>query len=86
MKVIAKPIQMVASFDDRGAVRPIKFRWNHDGVNQVIQVDQILCQQAQKIAGTPMLLFDCHSVVEDQLVYYQLKYDVTANTWILFKI
>lgn len=86
MKVIAKPIQMVASFDDKGAVRPIKFRWYHNGENQVIQVDQILSQQAQKIAGTPMLLFDCNSTINNQLVYYQLKYDVTANTWILFKI
>lgn len=86
MKVIAKPIQMVASFDDKGLVRPIKFRWQHRGENRVIQVDQIIAQQSQRIAGTPMILFDCHSTIEDQLIYYQLKYDVTANTWILFKI
>ncbi|NMB04164.1 MAG: hypothetical protein GX978_06385 [Tissierellia bacterium] len=86
MKVIAMPVQMVASFDDKGRVRPIKFRWMHRGENRVIQVDQIISQQSRQIAGTPMILFDCHSTIDDQLVYYQLKYDVTANTWILFKM
>lgn len=86
MKVVLKNVEMVASFDAAGEVRPIKFRFTQEDASQVIKVDRILCKERQKIAGTPMLLFSCQSVIQGNTIQYQLKYDVNKNTWLLYKI
>ena len=86
MKVIVKPISMVASFDSLGDIKPIKFRWKRNQEDVIVKVDRVLYKEKQKFAGTPMWLFDCQSDVGGASINYQIKYDVEKNTWILFKI
>ncbi|OPL09252.1 MAG: hypothetical protein AVO33_07250 [delta proteobacterium ML8_F1] len=86
MKVVAKPIEVVAWFNDKGGIRPLKFRVMDEEEPQVVKVDRMVHTHLEKFAGNPMHVFDCQSTVEGQTRIYQLKYEVATGRWILFKI
>lgn len=87
MKVIAKPIEMIAWFKEDGTPNPIRFRLkNEDEASTVIKVDKILYCQKEKLAGNNMLVFNCQSVIEGMEKIYELKYEVATCRWVLFKI
>lgn len=85
MKVVAKPIDMLALFDVAGHIHPIRFRLEEDE-RVVIKVDEIFSRSFEKKAGIPVYVFDCISTIEGQRKAYQLKYEIEDNKWILFKI
>lgn len=87
MKVVAKPVEMVAWFEKTGLPHPTKFRFTNDEhVDQVIKIDKIITRDKEKLAGNDMLIFNCQSVVNNVLRNYQLKYELKTMKWILFKI
>jgi len=87
MKVVAKPVDMMAWFEDGGAIHPIRFRLkNEDGQQQVIKVDRICSRDLEKLAGNPMVVFRCQSQINGLLKPYELKYELETCRWILFKI
>lgn len=85
MKVVAKPIDMLALFDVAGLIHPLRFRLEEDE-RIVIKVDEVFSRNLEKKAGIPVLTFDCISIIEGQRRAYQLKYEIEENRWILFKI
>lgn len=85
MKVVAKPIDMLALFDVAGRIHPIRFRLEEDH-QIVVKVDQVFSRSLEKKAGIPVHVFDCISDIDGQRKAYQLKYEIEENRWILFKI
>ncbi|MBN2260369.1 MAG: hypothetical protein JW702_07475 [Clostridiales bacterium] len=86
MKVIAKPIHMIACFNEDGKIRPLKFKVEDSGINVVIKIDQVIKTTVEKYAGNIMHVFDCRSEIEGEIKLYQLKYEIETNRWILFKM
>lgn len=87
MKVVCKPIDMVAWFEKNGKVHPIKFRIKgKDEENKVIHIDRIRCVKLEKLAGNQMYVFECESVINDEFKIYEIKYEMETCKWILFKI
>lgn len=87
MKIVAKPIEMIAWFTRDGIPNPIRFRlMGEDKALKVITVDKIIFRENQKIAGTPAILFNCQSNINRIEKLYQLKYEIDTCRWILFKI
>ncbi|MDP4144401.1 MAG: hypothetical protein Q8936_07955 [Bacillota bacterium] len=87
MKVIAKPIQMIAWFTEEGTPKPIRFRiCNEDDTYSVIKIDRIICSNLEKLAGNPMLIFKCQSIIKGVERVYELKYELNSCKWILFKM
>ncbi len=87
MKVVAKPVDMMAWFEDGGEIHPIRFRLkNEDDEHQVIKVGRICSKALEKFAGNPMMVFRCQSEINGQLRPYELKYELETCRWILFKI
>ena len=87
MKVVAKPIEMVAWFTADGVPNPVRFRIKED--NQpwtVIKVDRIVTRSLEKFAGNEMLIFRCQSIIDGLERGYELKYERGTCKWILFKI
>lgn len=82
MKVVMKPIEMIAWFDVPGTPRPIRFR--HDG--NVVKVEQIIRLSDEKIAGNRMKIFECQSQVHGQMKHFELKYEMNTCKWYLYKI
>ena len=84
MKVVAKPIQMIAWFNRDGSINPIRFKIEEDG-NKVIKVDRVLKAEKERLAGNIMEKFTCSSVINGIERLYEIKYDSNTYKWILFK-
>lgn len=83
LKGIAKPIQMIAWFDENGKINPMKFKYEEDGC-KVICINKILNRSFEKLAGNPMWKFTCSSIIENSEHIYNVKYDLTNSKWLLF--
>ena len=87
MKVVAKPIEMIAWFGEEGKIRPVRFRLvDKDGEKIIIQVDRVVSERVERIAGNPMHVFDCQSEMRGEMRPYQLKFNLENSRWMLFKI
>lgn len=88
MKIVAKPVEMIAYFEEAGGtIRPIRFRMEEENDRRrTIKVDRVLCVEREKLAGHPMYVFRCQSEIEGMERVFELKYDIEACKWMLFKI
>ncbi|MEQ8156129.1 MAG: hypothetical protein ABRQ25_14785 [Clostridiaceae bacterium] len=87
MKIIAKQIEMIAWFKNDGTPKPLRFRMkNEDDTFSVIKVDRVIYNETEKLAGNPMILFMCQSLVNNIDVVYELKYEIKTCKWMLYKI
>ncbi|WP_459128743.1 hypothetical protein [Guggenheimella bovis] len=82
MKLVAKPVPMVASFDPSGRLRPLKFRYE----NRIITVDRVIQSEKKKIAGGNFIEFHCESTIENRLIRYQMTFDANGYSWVLVRI
>lgn len=85
MKVVAKPIEMVAWFNKEG-IHPTRFRIEGKDGNVVIKIDRVIKKDLEKLAGNPMLVFTCESEINGQRKPYEIKYELNTMKWMLFKI
>lgn len=87
MKVVTKPIEVVAWFNLNGELHPARFRYSNDeGLNEVIKIDKILYKDKEKLAGNEMMKFTCQSEIEGVKKIFEIKYELGTMKWILFKI
>ena len=87
MKVVAKPIDMVAWFDKKGVPNPVRFKVDGEGGESiVIKIDKIITRDKEKLAGNPMLIFNCQGCVNGTQKLFEIKYELSTCKWILYKI
>ena len=87
MKVIAKPIEVVAWFGNEGIINPVRFRIKDDEDGyKVIKIDKIIKRETEKLAGNLMDKFTCVAVVNGIEKIFEIKYEKFTSKWILFKI
>lgn len=86
MKVLMKPIEMIAWFTEAGKPRPIKFKFVYTDDCITIKVGKIITIDEEKIAGNRMYLYKCQSIIENVEKIYELKYEINTCKWFLFKI
>jgi hypothetical protein len=87
MKVVARPIEMIAWTDEKGNINPIRFKiTKEDGSNSVVKIDKVITKETEKLAGNLMLVFKCQSVVNGADKLYEIKYELSTCKWMLFKI
>ncbi|WP_353894489.1 hypothetical protein PRVXH_001294 [Proteinivorax hydrogeniformans] len=86
MKVLMKPIDMIVWFDKDGNVNPLRYRVEGvEGEYKVVKIERVIYKKEERLAGTPMLIFRCQSVVENCERLYELKYDFKGK-WYLYKM
>ncbi|WP_350345064.1 hypothetical protein PRVXT_001519 [Proteinivorax tanatarense] len=86
MKVLMKPIDMIAWFDKEGNVNPLRYRVKgKEGEYKVVKVQKVISKEEERLAGNPMLIIRCQSVVGNYEKLYELKYDFKGK-WYLYKI
>lgn len=87
MKVIAKPIDMVAWFTKDGNPNPVRFRFEKDDESfETIKIDKIMYRSVEKLAGNNMLVYRCQSQINGTVRTYEIKYELSTCKWILFKM
>jgi hypothetical protein len=82
MKIVMKPIEMIAWFSKDGALTPVRYKFN----NKVIKVEQVTSKSEEKLAGNRMIIFRCQSEINGELRPFELKYELQSCKWFLFKI
>jgi hypothetical protein len=84
---IARSIDMVAWFDKNGVPNPIRFRLDGEaGESITIKIDQIITRDKEKLAGNPILIFNCQDCVNGTQKLFEIKYELRTCKWILYKI
>lgn len=87
MKIIAKPIEVIAVFNEMGVPTPIKFRIrNNDSTTSVIKIENVLFKENEKLAGNIMIIFRCQSIVLGTQRTFELKYELSTCKWMLYKM
>lgn len=88
MKIVAKRIDMIASFIEDKKPMPIRFRIQEqeDGVRQTIRVDKIVTVEETKRAGVTAFIYRCQSIIDGIEKQYELRYKVIECKWDLYKI
>ncbi|MBU5317602.1 hypothetical protein KQI30_15225 [Clostridium bornimense] len=84
MKAIAKTVEMVAWFDNKGKINPVKFKVEEDDDSKVIKINKILRRDFERLADNPMWKFTCSSIIDGIESSYNLKYDLMTCRWLLF--
>lgn len=78
MKILNKPIKVMAVFYTDGKIEPVKFRIE----DKVINVDRIIKSYEEHIVGNIRIVFVCTQNEKD---IYELKYETESGIWYLFK-
>ena len=86
MKILAKPVKMIAAFDENGAPVPLRFKIEEDGVWRVVKIDHIISTEAVRPAGMDALIFRCQSEVSGTLRQYEVAYRIKPHLWELYKV
>ena len=87
MKIIVKPIEVIAWTDTNGNIKPLRFKIaNEDESISMIKIDRVGYVNKEKFAGNNMLVFNCQSVINGMEKQYEIKYELNTCKWILFKI
>ena len=87
MKIVAKPVKMIASFDENGTTTPLKFKMaEQDSEYRVVKVDKIISTETIKPAGMDSIVFLCQSEVLGLMKRYELIYRIKSHQWELYKI
>lgn len=86
MRVVAKNIDVIASFVEEKQPLPIKFRFKESDTNKVINVDKVICVEKERLAGIEAYVYRCQSVIGEYEKIYELKYNINECRWLLYKI
>ena len=86
MKVVMKPVDMVAWFTSQGDLRPVRFRFLQEGEYKTVKVDRVVEEEEQKQAGIRLKVYRCQSVIKETEKVYELAYEVNTCKWHLYKI
>lgn len=87
MKVLALPIEVVSYTDNKGHIKPIRFRMQIDGESmKVVKIDKIICKDTEKLAGNIMIIYKCQSLIDNVIRQFEIKYEINTCRWILYKI
>ncbi len=86
LKVVAKPIDVIAFFKKTGELNPLRFKINEADSNIVIKIDKIICKELEKFAGNKMIVYRCQSVINGIEKVYEIKYEIETCKWMLYKI
>ena len=85
MKVVAKPIEVVAWFDKIGTVHPFRFRIMQNETITTVIIDKIIRHSRKKLVGIKTIIFTCQSLINNIEKIYEIKYKLISNLWILYK-
>ena len=87
MKVLAQPIEVISYTNDKGDIRPLRFRIQiGDEPLKVIKIDKVIFKQLEKFAGNPMILYRCQSREGNIEKIFEIKYELNNCKWMLYKI
>lgn len=87
MKVLMRPIEMLAWFNKDNYPVPLRYRITaEDSTKIVIKVEKILFREEEKLAGNRMVIYRCESTINQVQRIFELKYEIATCKWYLYKM
>lgn len=87
MKLINKPIEMIAIFNKDGKIKPIRFRlMNENGQYNVIKVEQVNVINKEKYQGIWHYIFLCEIILNCRQRLCEIVYNTETMKWYLKKL
>ena len=87
MKIVAKPINVIAVFNEGRRPVPRKFRYEDDsGTTCEVTVDKVNETEEMRIAGIDSIVYRCQSEIGREIKLYELKFVISSYSWELYKI
>jgi len=97
MKIVNKPIDVIAYFDaglgkgytgvcGKQFPLPKRIRLLEDAEPVTVNIDKIITAEELRICGVPTIVYLCQSEIDGIAKRYELKYEIGAYRWRLFKI
>lgn len=87
MKVIMKPIEIMAHFSADGYITPYRMRYKDaQQSNIIVQIDNILKSSVNTFAGNIVYVYECNAIIDDIQKRFEIKYETKSNIWFLSKI
>ena len=86
MKIVAKPVHMIAVFDEKGVPTPLRFIIDDYGLPNVVKVDKVVGTETIKPSGMEALVFRCQSEICRTIKQYELVFRIKPHKWELYKI
>ncbi|MGI6569962.1 MAG: hypothetical protein ACOX27_02695 [Caldicoprobacterales bacterium] len=82
-----KPIKMIAWFNEDGTLHPVRFNMKQKDESHItIRIDRVIKKREEKLAGNPMLVYTCQSIINNIERIYEIKYELRTCKWYLFKM
>lgn len=78
MKIVNKPIKVMAIFNTYGKIEPVQFKLD----DKVVRVEKVLKVYEDNFAGNKRIVFVCE---HKEKYLYELKYEIDSGIWYLFK-
>lgn len=86
MKLMMKPIEMIAWFTMEGVPIPLKFRVRENEEWRTIKVDDVCHKDYKYSEGIHIHTFICQSLLNGMLRKYEVVYEHETCKWILHKM
>lgn len=86
MKVLNKPIEMIAHNKPDGSIRPLRFRIMENDELKVLKIDKIFTSSIAKIEGIPTYVFSCMVTANGINHMCEIRYDMNNTRWRLHKM
>lgn len=86
MKVVRKPVDVIAIFNRKELPMPVRVRMEVEGKGIATKVDQIIKVQKQKNVGKGTIAYTCQSRINGVDRVYELRFLLDNIEWILYKI
>ncbi|NLD10174.1 hypothetical protein [Aminicella lysinilytica] len=86
MKILARPVDMIATFSVQGKPTPYKFRYEDTYGHRIeVRIDKIISTESRKLAGIDSIVYTCQSEINQVMRIFELKYIVGQCRWELYK-
>lgn len=85
MKFNSKSIEMIAWFDFKGVVHPLRFKIIKDDHSEtIINIIKVKNRYRENLVGNPMDVFICDSMIKNKTWELKIKYEIMTNKWLVF--
>lgn len=86
MKVVSRPIEVIAHCPLGGVPQPIRFKVENKEEHFVVKIDRIIEITEERLVGNKMYVYRCEAMINDRHRLLELKYELDTCLWYLFKI
>lgn len=87
MKILAKPIEVLAKFDKEGVPTPLKIKLEDENQEErIIKIEFILFREKLTIEKKSIWAIRCRGIIQDVIKDFEVRYYCETISWMLYRI